>query len=126
MELVKIFIAGGVFCMFGEVLWAKTGLGVVKTLMVCIAAGVALDVAGILGPVIGFGQEGFTVTIYGAGASIFDGVMGSVRDHGLSGIIRLTNFYFLRFPGLSCVPWPWRPYWDSCFPGPGGNSISSG
>ena len=65
MELVKIFIAGGVFCMFGEVLWAKTGLGVVKTLMVCIAAGVALDVAGILGPVIGFGQEGFTVTIYG-------------------------------------------------------------
>jgi stage V sporulation protein AE len=100
MELVKIFIAGGVFCMFGEVLWAKTGLGVVKTLMVCIAAGVALDVAGILGPVIGFGQEGFTVTIYGAGASIFDGVMGSVRDHGLSGIIRLTNFYFLRFSGL--------------------------
>ena len=77
MELVKIFIAGGVFCMFGEVLWAKTGLGVVKTLMVCIAAGVALDVAGILGPVIGFGQEGFTVTIYGAGASIFDGVMGA-------------------------------------------------
>ena len=74
--------------------------GVVKTLMVCIAAGVALDVAGILGPVIGFGQEGFTVTIYGAGASIFDGVMGSVRDHGLSGIIRLTNFYFLRFSGL--------------------------
>ena len=85
MELVKIFIAGGVFCMFGEVLWAKTGLGVVKTLMVCIAAGVALDVAGILGPVIGFGQEGFTVTIYGAGASIFDGVMGSVRDHGHGG-----------------------------------------
>ena len=40
MELVKIFIAGGVFCMFGEILWAKTGLGVVKTLMVCIAAGV--------------------------------------------------------------------------------------
>jgi len=100
MELVKIFIAGGVFCMFGEVLWAKTGLGVVKTLMVCIAAGGALDVARILGPVIGFGQEGFTVTIYGAGASIFDGVMGSVRDHGLSGIIRLTNFYFLRFSGL--------------------------
>ena len=26
--------------------------------------------------------------------------MGSVRDHGLSGIIRLTNFYFLRFSGL--------------------------
>ena len=26
--------------MFGEILWAKTGLGVVKTLMVCIAAGV--------------------------------------------------------------------------------------
>ena len=94
MELVKIFIAGGVFCMFGEILWAKTGLGVVKTLMVCIAAGVALDVAGVLGPVIGFGQEGVTVTIYGAG------VMGSVRDHGLSGIIRLTNFYFLRFSGL--------------------------
>ncbi len=36
MELVKIFIAGGVFCMFGEILWAKTGLGVVKTLMVCM------------------------------------------------------------------------------------------
>lgn len=81
MELVKIFIAGGVFCMFGEILWAKTGLGVVKTLMVCIAAGVALDVAGILGPVIGFGQEGFTVTIYGAGASIFDGVMGLSLIH---------------------------------------------
>ena len=75
----------------------KEGMGAGR---VCIAAGVALDVAGILGPVIGFGQEGFTVTIYGAGASIFDGVMGSVRDHGLSGIIRLTNFYFLRFSGL--------------------------
>ena len=32
--------------------------------MVCIAAGVALDVAGILGPVIGFGQEGFTAVSY--------------------------------------------------------------
>lgn len=100
MELVKIFIAGGLFCMFGEIVWAKTGLGVVKTLIVCIAAGVVLDVAGILGPIIGFGQEGFTVTIYGAGASIFDGVMGSVKDHGLTGVIRLTNFYFLRFAGL--------------------------
>ncbi|MFR1129258.1 MAG: SpoVA/SpoVAEb family sporulation membrane protein [Enterocloster bolteae] len=126
MELVKIFIAGGVFCMFGEVLWAKTGLGVVKTLMVCIAAGVALDVAGILGPVIGFGQEGFTVTIYGAGASIFDGVMGSVRDHGLSGIIRLTNFYFLRFSGLIVCTMAMAAVLGFLFPGPGGNSISSG
>ena len=40
------------------------------------------------------GRKGFTVTIYGAGASTFDGVMGSVRDHGLSGIIRLTNVLF--------------------------------
>ena len=72
------------------------------------------------------GRKGLPVTIYGAGASIFDGVMGSVRDHGLSGIIRLTNFYFLRFSGLIVCTMPWRPYWDSCFPGPGGNSISSG
>lgn len=100
MELVKILIAGGLFCLFGEILWANTKLGVVKTLIACIVAGVLLDVAGVLGPVIGFGQEGFTVTIYGAGASIFDGVMGSIRDHGLSGVIRLTNFYFLRFAGL--------------------------
>ena len=86
MELVKIFIAGGVFCMFGEILWAKTGLGVVKTLMGCIAAGVALDVAGILGPVIGFGQEGFTVTIYGAGPPFLTeswGASGTMACRGL-------------------------------------------
>lgn len=100
MDLVKILAAGGLFCLFGEILWANTKLGVVKTLIVCIVAGVLLDVAGVLGPVIGFSQEGFTVTIYGAGASIFDGVAGSMRDHGLSGVIRLTNFYFLRFAGL--------------------------
>lgn len=100
MELVKIFITGGLFCLFGEILWANTKLGVVKTLIVCIAAGVVLDAAGILGPIIGFGQEGFTVTIYGAGASIFDGVLGSIKDHGLTGVIRLTHFYFLRFAGL--------------------------
>ena len=45
-------------------------------------------------------RKGLPLRFYGAGASIFDGVMGSVRDHGLSGIIRLTNFYFLRFSGL--------------------------
>lgn len=104
MELVKIFIAGGLFCLFGEILWARTNLGVVKTLIVCIAAGVVLDVAVVLGPIIGFGQEGFTVTIYGAGASIFDGVIGSMKDHGLSGFILLTDFYILRFAGLiSCT-----------------------
>ncbi len=100
MEMVKIFIAGGLFCLFGEILWARTGLGVVKTLIVCIAAGVVLDAAGVLGPIIGFGQEGFTVTIYGAGASIFDGVIGSMKAHGLLGAVLLTDFYFLRFAGL--------------------------
>ena len=100
MELIRILIAGGLFCLFGEILWANTRLGVLKTLIVCIVAGVLLDVTGILGPLIGFGQEGFTVTIYGAGASIFDGVMGSIREYGLLGVIRLTNFYFLRFAGL--------------------------
>ena len=75
--------------------------------------------AGILGPVIGFGQEGFTVTIYGAGASIFDGVMGSVRDHGLSGIIRLTNFYFLRFSGLIVCTMAMAAVLGFLFPGPG-------
>lgn len=98
--MIQIFAAGGLFCLLGEILWAKTRLGVVKTLILCIIAGVLLDVAGVLGPVIGFGQEGFTVTIYGAGASIYDGVLGSLRDNGLWGLIRLTNFYFLRFGGL--------------------------
>ncbi|MDO5417348.1 MAG: SpoVA/SpoVAEb family sporulation membrane protein [Lachnospiraceae bacterium] len=100
MKLISIFLAGGLFCLFGEILWAKTKLGVVKTLIVCILAGVLLDVAGVLGPIIGFGQEGFTVTIYDAGASIYDGVLGSIRDNGLSGVIKLTNFFFLRFAGL--------------------------
>lgn len=100
MKLVQIFVAGGLFCLFGEIVWAKTRLGVLKTLIICIMAGVLLDAVGAVGPVIGFGQEGFTVTIYGAGASVYDGILGSLKDNGLWGVLRLTNFYFLRFAGL--------------------------
>lgn len=100
MKLVQIFVAGGLFCLFGEFLWARTKLGIRNTLIICIMTGVLLDAAGVLGGIIGLGQEGFTVTIYGAGASIYDGVMGSLKDNGIQGVVQLTNFYFLRFAAL--------------------------
>ena len=91
---------GGLLSFLGQLILSNTRLGPVKSLILCILAGVVLDVSGLLGPLIGFGQEGILVTILGAGAAIYDGVLGSVADNGLMGVIKLTNFYFLRFAAL--------------------------
>ena len=86
IELLKVFITGGIICTIGQILIDRTKLTPARILVIFVTMGVILTALGIYGPIVEFGKAGATVPISGFGYSLAKGVMAEVDTMGFLGI----------------------------------------
>ena len=82
---LKAFIVGGLLCVIGEILVAKTKITPARILVIYILAGVVLSAAGLYGPLAEFAGAGATVPLTGFGHALAQGVIMAVQDIGFLG-----------------------------------------
>lgn len=82
---LKAFVVGGLLCVIGEILVAKTKITPARILVIYILAGVVLSAAGLYGPLAEFAGAGATVPLTGFGHALAQGVIMAVQDIGFLG-----------------------------------------
>ena len=87
MELVKAFIVGGIFCVFGQILIDKTKLTPARILVGYVVMGVILGAVGIYKPIVEFAGAGATVPLTGFGYTLSKGVKETIIQKGFLGIL---------------------------------------
>ena len=86
IELLKVFVTGGIICSIGQILIDKTKLTPARILVIFVTMGVILTFLGIYTPIVEFGKAGATVPISGFGYALSKGVMEAVDSMGFLGI----------------------------------------
>ena len=86
LELLKVFLTGGVICAIGQILIDKTKLTPARILVIFVTMGVILTFFKIYPTVVEFGKAGATVPISGFGYLLAKGVMQAVDEMGFLGI----------------------------------------
>lgn len=87
MEIVKAFLASGLLCLLGQILFVNTRLGFVKVFIICISLGAVLTALGLMGPIVGFGSAGIIVSVTDAGEALYNGFATLVRGGGAKSIL---------------------------------------
>ena len=87
MEIVKAFLASGLLCLLGQLLFVNTRLGFVKVFMVCISLGVILTALGLMNSVVGFGGAGIIVSVTDAGEALYNGFAALTGGNGAKPIL---------------------------------------
>ncbi len=86
IEIIKVFIVGGLICCVGQALIMYTNLTTARILVSFVVLGAALTAIGIYEPLIEFAGAGASVPLTGFGYSLAKGVEESVRSLGWIGI----------------------------------------
>lgn len=86
IQLLKVFVVGGIICTIGQILIDKTKLTPGRILTIFVVMGVILTAIGIYAPIVEFGKAGATVPISGFGYSLAKGVMAEIDQIGFLGI----------------------------------------
>lgn len=82
---VKVFFVGGLICVLGELLVAKTKLTPARILVIYILCGVVLSALGLYAPLVEFAGAGATVPLSGFGHSLAQGAIMAVQEIGFLG-----------------------------------------
>jgi len=88
MEYIKAFVVGGIICVIGQILIDKTKLTPARILVSFVCLGVFLSLVGIYKPLVEFAQAGATIPITGFGYALYNGVVKSINEEGIIGIIK--------------------------------------
>lgn len=84
-EYAKVFLAGGLLCVVGQLLIDYTRLTPARILTSFVVAGVILGAIGVYGPFADWGGAGATVPLTGFGWNLAKGVKKAVEEQGLLG-----------------------------------------
>ena len=87
MNFVWAFLVGGLICVVGQLLIDLTKLTPARILVLYVVAGVVLSALGWYDPLADFAGAGATVPLIGFGHLLAQGVMDSVAQSGLVGIV---------------------------------------
>ena len=87
LKLLWAFLAGGAFCLIGQVFIDFTKLTPARILTSYVVAGVALGAAGLYKPLVDFAGAGATVPLTGFGYALCEGVRQAVDKYGLIGAL---------------------------------------
>ena len=86
MDYIKAFIVGGLKCLIGQLLSAKTKLTPARILVSYVVTGVLLGALGVYQPLVEFGGAGATVPLTGFGNTLAKGVKEAIGQDGFIGI----------------------------------------
>jgi len=83
IEMIKVFITGGLICVIGQILIDKTKLTPARILVIFVTMGVILTFFKIYPPIVEFGKAGATVPISGFGYALRKRGYGGSRSNGI-------------------------------------------
>ena len=87
MMFLKAFVIGGLLCVIGQVLLAKTKLTFARILVIYVVAGVVLSAVGLYQPLVDFAGAGATVPLTGFGHTLATGTKEMILEKGFTGIL---------------------------------------
>ena len=87
MNYLYAFIVGGIICVIGQVLIAKTKLTSSRILVIFVVAGVILGALGLYEPLVKWAGAGATVPIVGFGYNITRGAIHGAKADGVLGAL---------------------------------------
>ena len=87
MDYLNSFVFGGLLCLIGEILIAKTKLTPARILTGYVVSGVILYAVGLYEPFCEFAKSGATVPLTGFGAALAKGVEKAIAEKDFLGII---------------------------------------
>ena len=87
MSFLKVFIAGGLICVIGQLLIDLTKLTPARILVGFVVLGVILGGVGIYKYIEEFAGAGATVPLIGFGALLADGTKTAIQRDGILGIL---------------------------------------
>ena len=87
LKYLTVFLVGGSFCVFAQILIDKTKMTPARILVIYVCTGVLLSAIGVYKPLVDFAGAGASVPLTGFGHLIADGVRKAVVDKGLLGAL---------------------------------------
>ncbi len=87
IEYLKVFLVGGLFCAFGQVLIDYTKITPARILVCYVVSGVILGALGLYKPIVEFAGAGATVPLTGFGYLLSEGVKTAITEKGLIGVL---------------------------------------
>ena len=88
IEFVKIFVVGGLLCLFAQILIDKTKLTPARILVLYVVAGVILGGIGLYEPLVKWAGTGATTPLTGFGYLIAKGVKKAIDEQGILGVFK--------------------------------------
>ena len=85
MIYVKAFVIGGVICVIGQILMAKTKMTSARILVLFVTLGVVLGAIGVYEKIVEFAGAGATIPLTGFGNSLAQGAIKAVKETGWLG-----------------------------------------
>lgn len=85
MDIVRVFVTGGLICVGGQLLLDMTNLTAPRILVLFVVIGGLLTAVGIYEPFAQFAKSGATVPITGFGYNLIKGAILGVQKDGLLG-----------------------------------------
>ncbi len=86
-NLLLVFLAGGILCLFAQLLIDLTALTPARILVAYVSVGVLIFALGIYEPLFEIFGCGVSVPLIGFGATIGRGVLEAVKSDGAIGIL---------------------------------------
>ena len=88
MNYINAFWVGGLICAVGQIFIDKTRLTPARILVSFVCLGVVLSLIGVYQPLVDFAGAGASVPIIGFGHALFQGVVKSIEEDGVIGILK--------------------------------------
>ena len=87
MNYFNAFWVGGLICLIGQILIAKTRLTPARILTGYVVMGIILTAIGVYEPIVEYAGAGATVPLLGFGYSMAKGVENAIAQQGIRGVL---------------------------------------
>ncbi len=87
LPYIKAFAVGGLLCVIGQLMLAKTNLSFAKILVIYVVSGVVLSGVSIYGKLIEYAGAGASIPLTGFGHALAQGAKTAIDEKGWIGIL---------------------------------------